>query len=121
MEKQNGAAGAADGAWPNRKHWSSSTSGTSAGETLDSPTGSHVEWCKQLIAATISSQISGSVPSDIMNRDNKQDLDDERLCFHEESNSEHPSNASASLLVSVLPPPLCCHSVLLCMSHPTPL
>nr|XP_019965194.1 PREDICTED: myotubularin-related protein 1-like isoform X2 [Paralichthys olivaceus] len=120
MEKQNGAAGAADGAWPNRKHWSSSTSGTSAGETLDSPTGSHVEWCKQLIAATISSQISGSVPSDIMNRDNK-DLDDERLCFHEESNSEHPSNASASLLVSVLPPPLCCHSVLLCMSHPTPL
>ncbi|XP_069374822.1 myotubularin-related protein 1a isoform X7 [Paralichthys olivaceus] len=71
MEKQNGAAGAADGAWPNRKHWSSSTSGTSAGETLDSPTGSHVEWCKQLIAATISSQISGSVPSDIMNRDNK--------------------------------------------------
>ncbi|XP_069374819.1 myotubularin-related protein 1a isoform X5 [Paralichthys olivaceus] len=94
MEKQNGAAGAADGAWPNRKHWSSSTSGTSAGETLDSPTGSHVEWCKQLIAATISSQISGSVPSDIMNRDNKQDLDDERLCFHEESNSEHPSNAS---------------------------
>ncbi|XP_053896889.1 myotubularin-related protein 1 isoform X5 [Malaclemys terrapin pileata] len=38
-------------------------------ETLDSPTGSHVEWCKQLIAATISSQISGSVPSDIVSRD----------------------------------------------------
>ncbi|MEE6496833.1 hypothetical protein FKM82_002498 [Ascaphus truei] len=33
-------------------------------ETLDSPTGSHVEWCKQLIAATISSQISGPVPSE---------------------------------------------------------
>ncbi|XP_063059678.1 myotubularin-related protein 1b isoform X1 [Engraulis encrasicolus] len=31
-------------------------------ETLDSPTGSHVEWCKQLIAATISSQISGVGP-----------------------------------------------------------
>ncbi|XP_051506827.1 myotubularin-related protein 1-like isoform X2 [Myxocyprinus asiaticus] len=30
--------------------------------SLDSPTGSHVEWCKQLIAATISSQISGTVP-----------------------------------------------------------
>ncbi|XP_077682091.1 phosphatidylinositol-3-phosphate phosphatase MTMR1 isoform X5 [Eretmochelys imbricata] len=38
-------------------------------ETLDSPTGSHVEWCKQLIAATISSQISGSVPSDSVSRD----------------------------------------------------
>ncbi|XP_075369635.1 phosphatidylinositol-3-phosphate phosphatase MTMR1 isoform X3 [Mycteria americana] len=38
-------------------------------ETLDSPTGSHVEWCKQLIAATISSQISGSVPSEAVSRD----------------------------------------------------
>ncbi|XP_051824449.1 myotubularin-related protein 1 isoform X1 [Antechinus flavipes] len=38
-------------------------------ETLDSPTGSHVEWCKQLIAATISSQISGSVPSESISRD----------------------------------------------------
>ncbi|XP_064525836.1 myotubularin-related protein 1 isoform X7 [Pseudopipra pipra] len=38
-------------------------------ETLDSPTGSHVEWCKQLIAATISSQISGSVPSEGVSRD----------------------------------------------------
>ncbi|XP_030194553.1 myotubularin-related protein 1a isoform X1 [Gadus morhua] len=28
------------------------------GEALDSPAGSHVEWCKQLIAATISTQIS---------------------------------------------------------------
>ncbi|XP_074863506.1 phosphatidylinositol-3-phosphate phosphatase MTMR1 isoform X4 [Carettochelys insculpta] len=40
-------------------------------ETLDSPTGSHVEWCKQLIAATISSQISGSVPSESISRDYK--------------------------------------------------
>ncbi|XP_014116420.1 PREDICTED: myotubularin-related protein 1 isoform X3 [Pseudopodoces humilis] len=38
-------------------------------ETLDSPTGSHVEWCKQLIAATISSQISGSVPSEGVAKD----------------------------------------------------
>uniref|UniRef100_A0A3Q3XK48 Uncharacterized protein n=1 Tax=Mola mola TaxID=94237 RepID=A0A3Q3XK48_MOLML len=38
---------------------------------LFSPTGCHVKWCKQLIAATISSQISGSVPSDSVNRDNK--------------------------------------------------
>uniref|UniRef100_A0A673AX06 phosphatidylinositol-3,5-bisphosphate 3-phosphatase n=1 Tax=Sphaeramia orbicularis TaxID=375764 RepID=A0A673AX06_9TELE len=40
-------------------------------EKSDVPTGSHVEWCKQLIAATISSQISGSVPPDISNRDMK--------------------------------------------------
>lgn len=38
-----------------------------------SPTGSHVEWCKQLIAATISSQISGSVQPDIGSRDIKVD------------------------------------------------
>lgn len=36
-----------------------------------SPTGSHVEWCKQLIAATISSQISGPVASEPMARDYK--------------------------------------------------
>ncbi|XP_012608783.1 phosphatidylinositol-3-phosphate phosphatase MTMR1 isoform X6 [Microcebus murinus] len=40
-------------------------------EALDSPTGSHVEWCKQLIAATISSQISGSVTSENVSRDYK--------------------------------------------------
>ncbi|XP_066105015.1 myotubularin-related protein 1 isoform X1 [Saccopteryx bilineata] len=40
-------------------------------ETLDSPTGSHVEWCKQLIAATISSQISGSMTSEHISRDYK--------------------------------------------------
>ncbi|CAL8240448.1 unnamed protein product [Merluccius merluccius] len=28
-----------------------------SGDSLDSPSGSHVEWCKQLIAATISSQV----------------------------------------------------------------
>ncbi|CAB1351411.1 unnamed protein product [Coregonus sp. 'balchen'] len=39
-------------------------------ETLDSPTGSHVEWCKQLIAATISSQISSITP-DTASRDCK--------------------------------------------------
>ncbi|XP_018526588.1 myotubularin-related protein 1 [Lates calcarifer] len=71
MEKQAGTAGAPEGAGPNRKHWGSATCGQTAGDTLDSPTGSHVEWCKQLIAATISSQISGSVPPDIVNRDNK--------------------------------------------------
>uniref|UniRef100_A0A8D0DZP6 phosphatidylinositol-3,5-bisphosphate 3-phosphatase n=1 Tax=Salvator merianae TaxID=96440 RepID=A0A8D0DZP6_SALMN len=41
----------------------------SAEAAADSPTGSHVEWCKQLIAATISSQISGTVPSDNVSRE----------------------------------------------------
>ncbi|XP_023119370.2 myotubularin-related protein 1a isoform X1 [Amphiprion ocellaris] len=105
MEKQ---AGAADGAGPNRNPWGSPTSGPGAGDALDSPTGSHVEWCKQLIAATISSQISGSVQPDFVNRDNKagrrpdfmvskrlnpRDSQDEGLCHHGESDSEHPSNA----------------------------
>lgn len=40
-------------------------------ETLDSPAGSHVEWCKQLIAATISTQMSGSVTSENVSRDYK--------------------------------------------------
>ncbi|KAB5579347.1 hypothetical protein PHYPO_G00194030 [Pangasianodon hypophthalmus] len=40
-------------------------------DSVDSPTGSHVEWCKQLIAATISSQISSSAIPEIVNRDCK--------------------------------------------------
>ncbi|XP_051537237.1 myotubularin-related protein 1-like isoform X2 [Myxocyprinus asiaticus] len=44
-------------------------------ETPDSPTGAHVEWCKQLIAATISSQISGPISSDMISREYK-DCDD---------------------------------------------
>ncbi|XP_067404230.1 myotubularin-related protein 1 isoform X8 [Emydura macquarii macquarii] len=48
-------------------------------ETLESPTGSHVEWCKQLIAATISSQISGSVPSDSVSRDYRDEVRPPRL------------------------------------------
>ncbi|KAK9971516.1 hypothetical protein ABG768_024879 [Culter alburnus] len=40
-------------------------------DSLDSPTGSHVEWCKQLIAATISSQISGGVPPEAIPRECK--------------------------------------------------
>nr|XP_020450590.1 myotubularin-related protein 2-like isoform X3 [Monopterus albus] len=93
MEKQAGAAGAADGVGPNKKSWGSQSSGAATGDILDCPSGSHVEWCKQLIAATISSQISGPVPPDIVNRDNKQDLQDEWICYHGESDSEHPSNA----------------------------
>lgn len=71
MEKQIGAgAGAADGAGSSRKPRAQGTCGSTNGDSLDSPTGSHVEWCKQLIAATISSQISSSVPAD-PNRENR--------------------------------------------------
>ncbi|XP_012771369.1 phosphatidylinositol-3,5-bisphosphate 3-phosphatase MTMR2 isoform X2 [Maylandia zebra] len=108
MEKQAGGAGAGDGAGANRKPWGSPTCGAAAGDTLDSPTGSHVEWCKQLIAATISSQISGSVQPDIGSRDikagrrpdfmvskrlNRRDSQDEGLCYHGDIDSEHPSSA----------------------------
>uniref|UniRef100_A0A4X2JZW7 phosphatidylinositol-3,5-bisphosphate 3-phosphatase n=1 Tax=Vombatus ursinus TaxID=29139 RepID=A0A4X2JZW7_VOMUR len=54
-------------------------------ETLDSPTGSHVEWCKQLIAATISSQISGSVPSESISRDYRALRDGNKLAQMEEA------------------------------------
>ncbi|XP_056397061.1 myotubularin-related protein 1 isoform X2 [Hyla sarda] len=72
-------------------------------ETLDSPTGSHVEWCKQLIAATISSQISGSVPPENVSRDyrvykrpdtrdclqvNVIDIQDEHNGYHSETEAE---------------------------------
>ncbi|XP_041926775.1 myotubularin-related protein 1a isoform X2 [Alosa sapidissima] len=40
-------------------------------ETLDSPTGSHVEWCKQLIAATLNSQVSAGLPPEVPSRDLK--------------------------------------------------
>ncbi|XP_032186948.1 myotubularin-related protein 1 isoform X9 [Mustela erminea] len=72
-------------------------------ETLDSPTGSHVEWCKQLIAATISSQISGSVTSENVSRDYKvfrrPDIRNmhkarQRLEVQEEHNG-YPSEAEA--------------------------
>uniref|UniRef100_A0A671QMA5 phosphatidylinositol-3,5-bisphosphate 3-phosphatase n=1 Tax=Sinocyclocheilus anshuiensis TaxID=1608454 RepID=A0A671QMA5_9TELE len=35
------------------------------------PTGAHVEWCKQLIAATMSSQISGPISSEMISREYK--------------------------------------------------
>ncbi|KAM8752815.1 phosphatidylinositol-3-phosphate phosphatase MTMR1 isoform 6-T6 [Rhynchonycteris naso] len=72
-------------------------------ENLDSPTGSHVEWCKQLIAATISSQISGSVTSEHVSRDYKvfrrPDIRNihkarQRLEIQEEHNG-YPSEAEA--------------------------
>uniref|UniRef100_A0A8C1Q2D3 phosphatidylinositol-3,5-bisphosphate 3-phosphatase n=1 Tax=Cyprinus carpio TaxID=7962 RepID=A0A8C1Q2D3_CYPCA len=47
------------------------TSAQSNAESPDSPTGAHVEWCKQLIAATMSSQISGPISSEMISRDYK--------------------------------------------------
>ncbi|XP_041496891.1 myotubularin-related protein 1 isoform X1 [Microtus oregoni] len=82
--------------------WRSSrvVGGASAGsrqpsmETLDSPTGSHVEWCKQLIAATISSQISGSVTSENVSRDYKVFRRPDTREIEEEHNG-YPSEAEA--------------------------
>ncbi|XP_037055178.1 myotubularin-related protein 1 isoform X8 [Peromyscus leucopus] len=72
-------------------------------ETLDSPTGSHVEWCKQLIAATISSQISGSVTSENVSRDYKVFRRPDTRNIHktrqrleiEEEHNGYPSEAEA--------------------------
>ncbi|CAB1345534.1 unnamed protein product [Coregonus sp. 'balchen'] len=83
MDKQffGGVAGGDSTAQPgvanrNNKPRTLATSGSKQDslETLDSPTGSHVEWCKQLIAATISSQIS-SVPPDTASGDCKAPRD----------------------------------------------
>ncbi|CAL1590756.1 unnamed protein product [Knipowitschia caucasica] len=63
MDKQPGP-GASEGAGPSRKPRAAATGAATNGDGPDSPTGSHVEWCKQLIAATLSSQISSSGPAD---------------------------------------------------------
>ncbi|XP_073790622.1 myotubularin-related protein 1b isoform X7 [Danio rerio] len=47
------------------------TSPQSNAETPDSPTGAHVEWCKQLIAATMSSQSCGPISSEMISREYK--------------------------------------------------
>ncbi|XP_043913100.1 myotubularin-related protein 1 isoform X1 [Protopterus annectens] len=59
-------------------------SAADSGEPLESPTGSHVEWCKQLIAATISSQISASVP-DTISRDYRNLRDGNKVAQMEEA------------------------------------
>ncbi|KAM6949446.1 myotubularin-related protein 1a [Aplochiton taeniatus] len=95
MDKQSGA-GATDsrvqpGIGPNIRPKTPSTSGSRqpSVETLDSPTGSHVEWCKQLIAATISSQIAA--PLDTGSRDCK----DEGHSYQDDTDSELPPHALA--------------------------
>ncbi|XP_061089755.1 myotubularin-related protein 1a isoform X2 [Conger conger] len=105
MEKQSSAGGyGADGLAhpvvpsrkPSRPIGSNSGSRQPSFEALDSPTGSHVEWCKQLIAATISSQISGSVPPDPVSRDFKsQDSGDGANGYHSDSDTERAPHTSA--------------------------
>ncbi|OXB63208.1 hypothetical protein ASZ78_016357 [Callipepla squamata] len=78
---ERAAAAAAEGGVVNRRA-ARAGSRQASSEALDSPTGSHVEWCKQLIAATISSQISGSVPSEGVSRDYRVSASSSAfLCF----------------------------------------
>uniref|UniRef100_A0AAV2KU56 Uncharacterized protein n=1 Tax=Knipowitschia caucasica TaxID=637954 RepID=A0AAV2KU56_KNICA len=112
MDKQPGP-GASEGAGPSRKPRAAATGAATNGDGPDSPTGSHVEWCKQLIAATLSSQISSSGPADprenrtgrrgdwlVFKRlPHRQDSLEEGLSYHGDSDSELLSDASASLCV----------------------
>ncbi|XP_046773354.1 myotubularin-related protein 1 isoform X9 [Gallus gallus] len=93
MERAAAAGPAAESGGVSRRAAARAGAGAAAGassrqassETLDSPTGSHVEWCKQLIAATISSQISGSVPSEGVSRDYRALRDGNKLAQMEEA------------------------------------
>ncbi|XP_038128784.1 myotubularin-related protein 1a isoform X2 [Cyprinodon tularosa] len=64
MERKDGSR-ATGGAW------SPDPAATSGSDAADSSAGSHVEWCKQLIAATLSSQISRTAQPDLLSRDTK--------------------------------------------------
>ncbi|KAI7795699.1 myotubularin-related protein 1b isoform X1 [Triplophysa rosa] len=63
-------------------------------ETPDSPTGAHVEWCKQLIAATMSSQISGPISSEMISREYK-DCDVEVKGFLLDTDPQQTAPSSA--------------------------
>uniref|UniRef100_A0A1A8P4E8 phosphatidylinositol-3,5-bisphosphate 3-phosphatase n=1 Tax=Nothobranchius pienaari TaxID=704102 RepID=A0A1A8P4E8_9TELE len=99
MEKPNAAAGPTDGTGSIRT-WGSLPSGSPAAN-MDSSSGSHVEWCKQLIAATLSSQASRSVQLDLLSRDSRVsrkltsrlDSEDEELCYHGDNDAEPTSDA----------------------------
>ncbi|XP_041076341.1 myotubularin-related protein 1-like isoform X5 [Polyodon spathula] len=71
-------------------------------EALESPSGSHVEWCRQLIAATISSQIAGPVTSEAISRDYKApkrppltDCPDGPISYHSDADPELAPHTSA--------------------------
>ncbi|MEQ2280403.1 hypothetical protein AMECASPLE_019432 [Ameca splendens] len=96
-----------DGAKPIHSPWGSPTSSLAGSDAADSSAGSHVEWCKQLIAATLTSQISRTVQPDVLTRDSKISKrlsswksDDEELYFHEEYDLNFPSSALASVMCS---------------------
>uniref|UniRef100_A0A3Q3A1D5 Myotubularin related protein 1a n=1 Tax=Kryptolebias marmoratus TaxID=37003 RepID=A0A3Q3A1D5_KRYMA len=80
MERPTGAAGpagptgAADGSGLIRTPWCSPTGASPTGTQADSSAGSHVDWCKQLIAATISNQMSRSIPPDTVSRESKVNI-----------------------------------------------
>uniref|UniRef100_A0A671QG75 phosphatidylinositol-3,5-bisphosphate 3-phosphatase n=1 Tax=Sinocyclocheilus anshuiensis TaxID=1608454 RepID=A0A671QG75_9TELE len=74
------------------------TSAQSNAETPDSPTGAHVEWCKQLIAATMSSQISGPISSEMISREYK-DCDVEVKGFLLDSDPQQTASSSANKLL----------------------
>ncbi|XP_046723313.1 myotubularin-related protein 1b isoform X2 [Silurus meridionalis] len=62
---------AAAGQTNSSRNLRNSFSSGSTTETAESPTGAHVEWCKQLIAATMSSQNPGAMISEAMSREYK--------------------------------------------------
>ncbi|XP_073790620.1 myotubularin-related protein 1b isoform X5 [Danio rerio] len=70
------------------------TSPQSNAETPDSPTGAHVEWCKQLIAATMSSQSCGPISSEMISREYK-DCDMEVKGFLLDSDPQQTAPSSA--------------------------
>ncbi|XP_056302767.1 myotubularin-related protein 1b isoform X3 [Danio aesculapii] len=70
------------------------TSPQSNAETPDSPTGAHVEWCKQLIAATMSSQSCGPISSEMISREYK-DCDMEIKGFLLDSDPQQTAPSSA--------------------------
>uniref|UniRef100_A0A1A7YE63 phosphatidylinositol-3,5-bisphosphate 3-phosphatase n=2 Tax=Iconisemion striatum TaxID=60296 RepID=A0A1A7YE63_9TELE len=92
MEKSNASAGPTDGTGSIRT-WGSPPSGSPAANMLDSSSGSHVEWCKQLLEGTISNQVSRSIQPDFLSRDSRLDSEDEELCYHGDNDAEPTSDA----------------------------
>ncbi|GCB63558.1 hypothetical protein scyTo_0011639, partial [Scyliorhinus torazame] len=62
-----------------------SGSGQASAESPESPAGSHVEWCKQLIAATISTQLSTITVPDAVSKDYRVLRDGNKLAQMEEA------------------------------------
>ncbi|XP_032886140.1 myotubularin-related protein 1-like isoform X3 [Amblyraja radiata] len=60
-------------------------SGQASVESQDGPAGSHVEWCKQLIAATISTQHSASVVPEAISKDYRVLRDGNKVAQMEEA------------------------------------